>query len=129
MSDRRVRLVREARGQVAVLLIGGLVAIGAGAVVLGAFAAGLGRRDAAQRAADQRSAGSATSTPWCGTRRRSSRVGLAVPTSNPRKICCESALTTARPNSSANAVARPDLPAAVGPTTAESTRSGADTRA
>ena len=52
MSDRRVRLVREARGQVAVLLIGGLVAIGAGAVVLGAFAAGLGGRDAAQRAAD-----------------------------------------------------------------------------
>ena len=52
MSDRRARLVREARGQVAVLLIGGLVAIGAGAVVLGAFAAGLGGRDAAQRAAD-----------------------------------------------------------------------------
>ena len=52
MSDRRARLVREARGQVAVLLVGGLVAIGAGAVVLGAFAAGLGGRDAAQRAAD-----------------------------------------------------------------------------
>ena len=52
MSDRRARLVREARGQVAVLLVGGLVAVGAGAVVLGGFAAGLGRRDAAQRAAD-----------------------------------------------------------------------------
>ena len=52
MSDRRARLVREARGQVAVLLVGGLVAVGAGAVVLGAFAAGLGGRDAAQRAAD-----------------------------------------------------------------------------
>ena len=52
MSGRRARLVREARGQVAVLLVGGLVAVGAGAVVLGAFAAGLGGRDAAQRAAD-----------------------------------------------------------------------------
>ena len=31
------RLVREARGQVAVLLVGGLLAVGAGAVVLGAF--------------------------------------------------------------------------------------------
>jgi len=52
VSGRRARLVREARGQVAVLLVGGLVAVGAGAVVLGAFAAGLGGRDAAQRAAD-----------------------------------------------------------------------------
>ena len=44
--------LRDARGQIAVLLMGGLVAVGAGAVVLGAFAAGLGGRDAAQRAAD-----------------------------------------------------------------------------
>ena len=52
MSGRRTRLVRESRGQVAVLLVGGLLAVGAGAAVLGAFAAGLGGRDAAQRAAD-----------------------------------------------------------------------------
>jgi soluble lytic murein transglycosylase-like protein len=46
------RLAREIRGQVAILLVGGLMAVGAGAVVLGAFAAGLGGRDTAQRAAD-----------------------------------------------------------------------------
>ena len=51
-GGRRPRLVDNARGQVAVLLVGGLVAVAAGAVVLGAFAAGLGGRDAAQRAAD-----------------------------------------------------------------------------
>ena len=46
------RLAREIRGQVAILLVGGLMAVGAGAVVLGAFAAGVGGRDTAQRAAD-----------------------------------------------------------------------------
>ena len=45
-------VARETSGQVAVLLVGGLFAIGAGALVLGSFAAGLGGRDAAQRAAD-----------------------------------------------------------------------------
>src|SRR3954451_4735548 len=40
------------RGQVAVLFVGGLMAVLAGALVLGAFARGLGTRDAAQRAAD-----------------------------------------------------------------------------
>jgi hypothetical protein len=42
----------DARGQVAVLLVGGLLAVGVGALVLGAVARGLGTRDAAQRAAD-----------------------------------------------------------------------------
>lgn len=42
----------DASGQVAVLLVGGLVAVGLGALVLGAVARGLGARDAAQRAAD-----------------------------------------------------------------------------
>jgi hypothetical protein len=42
----------EARGQVAVLLVGGLLAVGLGALVLGAVAAALGTRDSAQRAAD-----------------------------------------------------------------------------
>ena len=51
-GGRRPRLVNDACGQVAVLVIGGLVAVATGAVVLGAFAAGLGGRDAAQRAAD-----------------------------------------------------------------------------
>ncbi len=39
-------------GQVAVLLVGGLLAVGLGALVLGAVARGLGTRDGAQRAAD-----------------------------------------------------------------------------
>jgi hypothetical protein len=43
---------REAGGQVAVLLVGGLLAVGLGALVLGAVAAALGTRDSAQRAAD-----------------------------------------------------------------------------
>jgi Transglycosylase SLT domain/D-alanyl-D-alanine carboxypeptidase/Putative Flp pilus-assembly TadE/G-like len=43
---------RDARGQVAVLLVGGLLAVGVGALVLGAVARGLETRDAAQRAAD-----------------------------------------------------------------------------
>ncbi|HTE60095.1 MAG TPA: transglycosylase SLT domain-containing protein [Solirubrobacteraceae bacterium] len=42
----------DARGQVAVLLVGGLLAVGVGALVLGAVASALGTRDAAQRAAD-----------------------------------------------------------------------------
>jgi Transglycosylase SLT domain/D-alanyl-D-alanine carboxypeptidase/Putative Flp pilus-assembly TadE/G-like len=42
----------DARGQVAVLLVGGLLAIGVGALVLGAVARGLETRDAAQHAAD-----------------------------------------------------------------------------
>jgi hypothetical protein len=42
----------DARGQVAVLLVGGLLAVGLGALVLGAVAAALGTRDSAQRAAD-----------------------------------------------------------------------------
>jgi hypothetical protein len=48
------RLARagDARGQVAVLLVGGLLAVGVGALVLGAVARGLETRDAAQQAAD-----------------------------------------------------------------------------
>jgi len=42
----------DARGQVAVILVGGLLAVGVGALVLGAVARGLETRDAAQRAAD-----------------------------------------------------------------------------
>src|SRR3954451_3450019 len=47
------------RGQVAVLFVGGLMAVLAGALVLGAFARGLGTRDAAQRAADLAALGGA----------------------------------------------------------------------
>ena len=49
----------DARGQVAVLLVGGLLAVGVGALVLGAFARGLGVRDAAQRSADLAALGGA----------------------------------------------------------------------
>jgi Transglycosylase SLT domain/D-alanyl-D-alanine carboxypeptidase len=42
----------DARGQVAVLLVGGMLAVALGALVLGAVASALGTRDAAQRAAD-----------------------------------------------------------------------------
>jgi hypothetical protein len=49
---RRAAVASDARGQVAVLLVGGLLAVGLGALVLGAVARGLGTRDAAQRAAD-----------------------------------------------------------------------------
>ncbi len=51
--------VRDARGQVAVLVVGGLLAVALGALVLGAVAKGLGTRDAAQRAADLAALGGA----------------------------------------------------------------------
>ena len=55
-SSSRRRLLRarlrDATGQVTVLLVGGLVAVAVGALVLGAVARGLGLRDGAQRAAD-----------------------------------------------------------------------------
>src|SRR5215218_6791429 len=44
--------LRAESGQVAVLLVGGLLAVLAGGLILGAVARGLGTRDAAQRAAD-----------------------------------------------------------------------------
>ncbi len=47
------------RGQIAVLLIGGLLAVALGGLVLGALARGLGTRDAAQRAADLAALGGA----------------------------------------------------------------------
>ena len=47
------------RGQIAVLLIGGLLAVAVGGLVLGALARGLGTRDAAQRAADLAALGGA----------------------------------------------------------------------
>ena len=49
----------DASGQIAVLLVGGLLAVGIGALVLGAVAKGLGTRDAAQRAADLAALGGA----------------------------------------------------------------------
>ena len=55
VSDDRALLdavLLDARGQVAVLLVGGLLAVGVGALVLGAVASALGTRDSAQRAAD-----------------------------------------------------------------------------
>ena len=50
---------RDETGQVAVLLIGGLLAVTLGGLVLGALAHGLGTRDAAQRAADLAALGGA----------------------------------------------------------------------
>jgi hypothetical protein len=50
---------RGERGQVAILLVGGLLAVAVGGLVLGAFARGLGTRDAAQRAADLAALGGA----------------------------------------------------------------------
>jgi D-alanyl-D-alanine carboxypeptidase len=47
------------RGQIAILLVGGLVAVALGGLVLGALAHGLGTRDAAQRAADLAALGGA----------------------------------------------------------------------
>jgi hypothetical protein len=47
------------RGQIAVLLVGGLLAVAVGGLVLGALAQGLGTRDAAQRAADLAALGGA----------------------------------------------------------------------
>src|SRR4051794_11549771 len=55
----RRQVIGAELGQVAVLLVGVLVAILAGALVLGAFARGLGTRDAAQRAADLAALGGA----------------------------------------------------------------------
>jgi hypothetical protein len=49
---RAARMLRGERGQVAVLLVGGLLAVALGGLVLGAVARGLGARDAARRAAD-----------------------------------------------------------------------------
>ena len=63
MSGRRPAAPRRAgcgqRGQVAVLLVGGLFAVVVGALVLGGVARGLGTRDAAQRAADLAALGGA----------------------------------------------------------------------
>ena len=50
---------RNECGQIAVLLIGGLLAVALGGLMLGAFAHGLGTRDAAQRAADLAALGGA----------------------------------------------------------------------
>ena len=58
-AGQYVRRAADARGQVAVLLVGGLLAIVAGALVLGAIAQGMGTRDAAQRAADLAALGGA----------------------------------------------------------------------
>jgi hypothetical protein len=51
--------LRGQSGQIAVLLVGGLVAVAVGGLVLGALARGLGTRDAAQRAADLAALGGA----------------------------------------------------------------------
>jgi len=51
-AGRLLTRAGDPRGQVAVLLVGGLLAVGVGALVLGAVARGLETRDAAQRAAD-----------------------------------------------------------------------------
>ena len=51
--------MRGERGQIAILLVGGLLAVAVGGLVLGAFARGLGTRDAAQRAADLAALGGA----------------------------------------------------------------------
>lgn len=48
----RAVILRSQRGQVAVLLVGGLMAVLVGAFVLGAVARGVGRRGEVQRAAD-----------------------------------------------------------------------------
>ena len=48
----RMRTPRGEGGQVAILLLGGILAVTLGALVLGSVARGLGLRDAAQRAAD-----------------------------------------------------------------------------
>jgi hypothetical protein len=50
---------RDESGQIAILLVGGLVAVALGGLILGAFARGLGARDAAQRAADLAALGGA----------------------------------------------------------------------
>ena len=51
--------MRSERGQIAILLVGGLLAVAVGGLVLGALARGLGTRDAAQRAADLAALGGA----------------------------------------------------------------------
>ncbi len=51
--------LRRESGQVAVLLVGGLIAVAVGGLVLGALARGIGTRDAAQRAADLAALGGA----------------------------------------------------------------------
>ena len=80
MSLRNVRFRAPARagtlsrqcGQVAVLLVGGLLAVAVGALVLGGVARGLGTRDAAQRAADLAALGGARgAAPASGRSRRS----------------------------------------------------------
>jgi soluble lytic murein transglycosylase-like protein len=50
---------RGEAGQIAILMIGGLIAVALGGLILGAFARGLGTRDAAQRAADLAALGGA----------------------------------------------------------------------
>ena len=61
------------------------------------------------------SSGSATSIRWCGTRARSSRVGLAVPSSMPRYTATESQLTISPLKRSASASESAVFPLPVGP--------------
>jgi hypothetical protein len=56
---RRRRSLHGECGQIAILLVGGLVAVAVGGLILGAVARGLGVRDAAQRAADLAALGGA----------------------------------------------------------------------
>ena len=59
ISRRRRAWAASVDGQVAMLLLGGLLAIVVGVLVLGAVAQGMGSRDAAQRAADLAALGGA----------------------------------------------------------------------
>jgi Transglycosylase SLT domain/D-alanyl-D-alanine carboxypeptidase/Putative Flp pilus-assembly TadE/G-like len=58
-SQPMPRPVLAERGQIAILLVGGLLAVLVGGLILGAVARGLGTRDAAQRAADLAALGGA----------------------------------------------------------------------
>src|SRR5438067_5775999 len=74
-----------------------------------------GRAWDSQPATVKGSLGSARSSRWCGTARRSAELGLAVPTDNPRKSWRESATRISIGSHVARAIASSDLPEAVGP--------------
>src|SRR5215475_223620 len=75
-----------------------------------------------KRPAEYGSVGSTRSIRRCGTRARSSGVGFAVPMSIPRYTCPESTLTISTGSVSPSAIARRDLPLAVGPRRAKAVR-------
>ncbi len=88
------RVRRGERGQVAILLLGGILAVTLGALVLGSVARGLGVRDRAQRAADLAALGGARAMHDAYARLFEPALVAGRP--NPRRLAKEDYLALGR---------------------------------